>query len=153
MATILESYWNIKVNMDSGMKTAKPGPEAIWQYQELLYRIEVLQVCQMFQKSAPESTDIKVLTPHYHMLSAYIKNLTLERRGGFCNDQESLKQRETAHSSLMRVVDDFTNRFRSFAHSSDANRYGKEIASVIQTVLPSWIQYRETCITIKREVA
>lgn len=153
MATILETYWNIKVNMDSEMKSAKPGSSQVWLYQELLYRIEVLQVCQLFQRSAPESADPKVLAPHYQMLNAYIENLTLERRCGANSGEEAQKIRDTAHGNLRRVVEDYRKRLGSFAPGNDAGRYYKEITSVIQTVLPAWIQYRQAYIDIRKEAA
>ena len=153
MGTMLERYWAIKVDMDSGMQTAKPPPEQIWQYQELLYRIEVLQACRMFQKTAPESADVKVLTPHYQMLNAYIENLTLERRGCAANSGDMQAQRDTARGNLRRVVEDYRKRFGSFAPGNDAGRYGKEISSVIKAVLPAWIQYRQACTEISKEVA
>ena len=152
MATTLEIYWNIKVDMDSEMQTLKPEPEQIWQYQELLYRIEVLQVCQMFIKSVPESADAKVLTPHYQMLNAFIENLTLERRGCANNSGDAQAQRDTAHGNLLRVVEDYRKRFSSFSPDNDAGRYCKEISLVIQTVLPAWLQYRQTCTEINKEV-
>jgi hypothetical protein len=153
MATILETYCNIKENMDSKMKSAKPGSAQIWLYQELLYRIEVLQVCQLFQRSAPESADPKALAPHYQMLNAYIENLTLERRFGANNGEDAQKVRDTALGNLRRVVEDYRKRLGSFAPGNDAGRYIKEVASVIQTVLPAWIQYRQACIEIKKEAA
>jgi len=153
MATMLETYWNIKANMESGISTEKPGPAQVWLYQELLYRIEVLQVCQFFQKSSPESADPKALTPHYQMLNAYIENLTLERRFGANNGDDVQKIRDTAHGNLRRIVEDYRKRFSSFAPGGDVGRYCKEVASVIQTVLPAWIQYRQTYIEIKKEAA
>ena len=153
MATTLETYWNMKVDMDSEMQNAKPASGQIWLYQELLYRIEVLQACQMFKKSAPESADSKVLAPHYQMLNAYIENLTLERRGCPDNGRETQAQRDTAHGNLRRVVEDYRKRFSSFSPGNDVRRYGIEISSLIQTVLPAWIQYRQTCTEINKEAA
>jgi len=145
MATILENYLGLKTTLDAGMQTAKPGPAQIWQYQELLYRIEVLQACQMFQKSAPESTDGKILCQHYQMMDAYIQNLLQERQNVAGKDRQPT---QTAYNSFFGVVSDYRKRFGSFAPGNDAGKYGKEIAAVVRAVLPAWIQYRETYVTI-----
>ena len=153
MATILESYRNMKTAHESGIQTGNAGQVSVWTYQELLYRIEVLEVCQMFVKSAPQSADSKVLSPHFQMFNAYIENLTLERGRGANNDGNAQKQRETAHGNLRVIVDDYRRRFGNISLNGDAGRYGKEIAGVIQTVLPAWIQYRDTVTEIKKEAS
>jgi hypothetical protein len=151
MATLLESYNSIKEGMDTGMKSVKFSPSQIWEYQELLYRIDVLLVCQMLQKSAPESVDVKVLVPHYQMMDAYIENITSERRISADNGEIPTKLRDTAYGNLRRIVGDYRKRFGSFASGDDTGRYGKEISLVLQTVLPAWIQYRQACTEINKE--
>jgi len=151
MATLLEKYWNMKISLDAGMKTAKPGPAQIWEYQELLYRIEVLQVCQMFLQSAPESVNTGDLLPHYQIMNAYIENLVLERRSAAECGDTAIKIRDTAYDNLRSIIDDYRKRFGSFSPGNDASRYGKEISMVCQTVLPAWVQYRQTCTYIKEE--
>jgi len=153
MATILETYWNIKVNIDSEMKNTKLDPIQIRQYQELLYRIEVLQVCQMFQRSAPESTDAKALVTHYQMLDAFIEALTLERLRHDNSNEDAQTKCDTAHGSFRRVIEDYRRRFGSFTPGNDAGRYSKEVSSVLQSVLPAWIQYRQTCIELSKEAS
>ena len=150
MATILENYLNLKTTLDAGMHTAQFGPAQIWQYQELLYRIEVLQVCQMFLKSAPASTDGKMLCSHYQMMDAYIQNLLQERQNFMGQDKEPC---QTAYNSFFGVVCDYRKRFGSFSPGNDAGKYGKEIAAVVRAVLPAWIQYRETCVAIPAKEA
>ena len=150
MATILENYLNLKTTLDAGMQAAKPDPAQIWQYQELLYRIEVLQVCQMFLKSAPESADVKTIVPHYQMMDAYVQNLMQERQNVAGQDKQPC---QTAYNSFFGVVSDYRKRFGSFAPGNDTGKYGKEIAAVIRAVLPAWIQYRETCVAILQKEA
>ena len=150
MATILENYLNLKSMLDAGMQAAKPDPAQIWQYQELLYRIEVLQTCQMFQKSAPESADVKTILPHYQMMDAYVQNLMQERQNAPGPDKQMF---QTAYNSFYGIVSDYRKRFGSFAPCNDTGKYGKEIAAVIRTVLPAWIQYRETCVALAKKEA
>ena len=143
MATLLETYIDLKNSFDN-----EAGPNQIWEQQELLYRISVLETCQRFVKTAPHSANPKELLGHYQMLDAYLHNLTLERRFGTRNDK---KQCDTAHGNLLQVIQDYRKRFGSFAPGNDANCYRNTIASVIQTVLPVWTQYRQTYTEINKE--
>ena len=151
MPTMLETYQAGKNSFDTSIQTAMPAPDQIWIQQETIYRIEVLETCQMFAKTAPQSVDVQVLSPHYQMVDAYIQNLTQERRYGMSAGEETKKQRETAYSNFLRVIQDYRARFGSFSPGGDTGCYRKTISKVIQTVLPVWIQYRQTYIEIKRE--
>ena len=153
MATMLECYQAQKINFDNGTRIAMPDPAQIWRQQELLYRIEVLEACQMFVKTAPNSADLNILVSHYQMVDAYIHNLTLERRYGMNSNDETKKQRDTAFNSLSLVIESYRKHFGSFTPDNDIGCYRKTITSVIQTVLPVWIQYRQTYIEIKKETA
>ena len=153
MATLLEKYIERKNSFDGRMQAAMPSPDDVWQQQELLYRIEVLEACQMLGKAAPRSADPKDLCWHYQMADAYFQNLTLERRYGASADEKLKQQRETAHGSLLCVIQAYRKNFASFAPGNDADCYRKEITKVIQTVLAVWIQYRQTYVEIIREAA
>jgi len=151
MATLLETYLARKNIFDGAFQTAMPGLDQIWRQQETLYRLEVLETCQMFVKSAPNTTDTEILIPHYQMVDAYIQNIALERKYGVIPTEEVKKQRETASGNLSLIIQDYRKRFGSFAPGNDAGSYRKAIAGVIQTILPVWIQYRQTYIEIKKE--
>ena len=56
-------------------------------YQEVLYRIEVLEACKMFSKTAPVTTEMKPLVTHYQMVDAYLQCLSRERRIGMPADE------------------------------------------------------------------
>jgi len=143
MATLLEVYYNKKLDSDHKMETGSLNPAQMWEYQELLYRIEVLSVCQMLIKSSPKSTDTTQLVPHYQIMDAYLETLMNERKNGadkelppdFC---------ETALDSLRRIADDNRKRFSSFTPGNDNEAYKKEVFATLQTVLTAWIQYRQT---------
>ena len=107
----------------------------------------------MFVKAAPQSADTKDLFWHYQMVDAYIQNLSLERRYAMDASENLQKQRETARGNLLRVIQDYRNRFTSFAPGNDASCYRETVAKVIQTVLPVWLQYRQTYTEIKKEAA
>ena len=153
MATMLECYIASKDSFDNGMRTAMPGPCLIWRQQELLYRIEVLEACQMFVKTAPQSAETKDLLWHFQMVDAYFQNLTLERRYGSSVDEKQKNQRDTAHGNLLQIIQDYRKRLGSFAPGNDVGCYKKTITNVIQTVLPVWVQYRQTYVEITKEAA
>ena len=153
MATLLENYYIYKNNFDIGSQAAMPGPDQVWQQQELLYRIGVLETCFMFVKTAPRSTSANELLWHYRMMDAYFQSLTTERRYSYDVGGDVKAQRETAHGNLLQVMQDYRGRFGSFAPGTDIECYRKMISKVVQTVLPAWVQYRQTYIEIMREVA
>jgi hypothetical protein len=147
MATLLETYQGKKAVFENALKTSKPAPAYIWEYQELVYRIEVIETLRMFTMSAPIVLEMGQLTTHYQMFNAYIQHLLKERRTGGLNENAK-KQRDTAHGSFAAVVDDYRKRFSSFNPSGEADRYRKEISAVICAVIPVWVQYREAQIKI-----
>jgi hypothetical protein len=153
MATLIESYAASRTNFESSLQTALPGPQQVWQQQEILYRIEVLEVCQMFCKTAPRSINPQDLLLHYQMVDAYFQNLITERRYGVCLDEKLKPQRETAHGSLLKVVQDYRTQFGSFAPGEDVECYRKTIANVIRTILPVWTKYRQMYIEVPKEAS
>ena len=113
----------------------------LWTYQELLYRIEVLEVFQMFHRTAPCTTDAKVLCGHYQMVDAYIHHLSMERQYGKPADDIQKKHRETALGNLGKVIADYRKRMNSF-RATTAEAYGKEVGAIIQNVVIVWVQHR-----------
>ncbi len=75
MATLLEQYNNLKTDMTAKIAEGKMPGEQMLAYQEVLYRICVLETCQGFCKSAPVSVDAKALTYHYQLSDGYIRML------------------------------------------------------------------------------
>jgi hypothetical protein len=146
--TILERYWKIRLDFKESYAETIPGPAQLWNFQELLYRIEVLEVFQQFKNAAPFSTDKKVLVPHYMVVNTYVENLKKERDLPAASNPEIQKQRETALVSLCSVVDDYRKRYASYKPKSP-EQYQKDIGQTIGTVLPAWIQYRNTINEIK----
>ena len=125
----------------------------VWQYQELLYRIEVLEVCKMLLRAAPESANPKDLHWHYQMVDAYFQVLLSERRYGINANENQKQLQNTAYGSVAKVIQDYRKRLSSFSPGSDANCYQKTITDVIHTVLAAWIQYRQTYIEVAKEAA
>lgn len=119
------------------------------QYQELLYRIEVLSASQAFCQTAPITTEVSVLSSHYQLVDAYIQCLTKERRLGRPADQTLKAKRQTASETFDKVVLDCRKRFSSFA-PTDQNQYRKCVSSLINTILPVWLQLRNTYVNINK---
>jgi hypothetical protein len=151
MATLLENYYDRTNKFDSNILATIPGLEQVLQQQELFYRISVLEACQMFIKTSPKSADTKDLLWHYRILDAYFQNLIVERRFSDCTNEIMQKLRNTAHGNLLKVIEDYRKRFGSFKPGDDVDCYRKAISRVIQTVIPVWIQYRQTYIEITQE--
>lgn len=148
MATLLETYISQRGDLDECLKKEGLTAEQVWQYQELIYRIGALQTCQMLTKTAPASMNMNMLVVHYRLSDAYFQQLMRERMIGPVTDEEGKKRRETAQNSLNKIILDYRKRFSSFCAEAP-DQYPREISKVVNTVLPAWIQYRNTFLDIK----
>lgn len=84
MATALEKYYGMKESMNAAIAQGKLPVEHLLAHQEVLYRINVLETCMNFCKTAPVTPDMRVLTYHYQLTDAFIQCMLLERRLGPC---------------------------------------------------------------------
>lgn len=150
MATYLTEYNTLKTSMTQQAAASGMSLEQLMVYQELLYRIEVLETCQTLCKSAPATTNVPDLCGHYKLVDAYILCMMKERRLGQPAEQKLKEQRETAFSNFDRVVTDCRKRFSSFQPSAP-EQYKTSIGRMINTVLPVWLQFRNTYINIARQ--
>lgn len=149
MATVLENYLSQRKWVEGEMAQAQVTPAHVWWYTELIYRISVLETCQMLCRTAPISVEVKVLLGHYQMVDAYIKCMVSERAYGPDRGPDTQKERDAAQANLERVVQDYRKRFSSFAPSAP-DFYGKELSKVVNTVLPAWLQFRNTFVPLKK---
>ena len=150
MATVLENYYSLRSEVDKRIAQGSASADAIWWHGELVYRIGVLETCQMFCKTAPVTMDVQALLGHYKMLDTYVQCLALERRYGPNRGPDTQKERDAAQNNLGRVIEDYRKRFSSFAPSAPEN-YSREISRVVQTLLPAWLQFRNTFVPIKKK--
>lgn len=72
MATLLEKYTDLRTGLVEKVMNGVLPLDKVLVYQEILYRIDVLESCQLFVKTAPVTTDTKVLAYHYQMWDVYI---------------------------------------------------------------------------------
>ena len=145
MATTLEQYYQTKQQLNAKMAEGKFTNDQLLGYQELMYRISVLESCMMFLKTAPFSTDTSILGFHYKVVDALFTCMLQERQFGLPADEKVKKQRATALENLQLVINSFRRPFQSFAPNTP-EVYRETISKMITTVLPVWLQYRYTYI-------
>ena len=80
MATVLENYYALRGELEQRMAQAPINAVDLWYYGEIVYRVGVLETCQMYLRSAPVSMNTPELLGHYQMMDAYVQSLALERR-------------------------------------------------------------------------
>ena len=147
MATILDQYREKQNDIRSKVAENSLMLEELLTMQELNYRICVLETFQTFCKSAPITMDTKAMGYHFQMVNAYVKFVLNERRFGPKTDADGQKKRETALASFERVVQDGKKRFTSFSAGTN-EQYKKSISQYVNTILPVWMQYRNTYINL-----
>lgn len=147
MATILDQYREKQNEIRSKVAENSLMLEELLTMQELNYRICVLETFQTFCKSAPITMDTKAMGYHFQMVNAYVKFVLNERRFGPKTDADGQKKRETALASFERVVQDGKKRFTSFSAGTN-EQYKKSISQYVNTILPVWMQYRNTYINL-----
>ena len=145
MATTLEQYYQTKQQLNAKMAEGKFTNDQLLGYQELMYRISVLESCMMFLKTAPVSTDTSILGFHYKVVDALFTCMLQERQFGLPADEKVKKQRATALENLQLVITSFRRPFQSFAPNTP-EVYRETISKMITTVLPVWLQYRYTYV-------
>lgn len=149
MATVLENYYGYRQQLLQRMAQPPISPADLWLYGEILYRIGVLETCQMYLRSAPITREVPCLQGHYMMLDAYVQNLARERRYGPNRGPDTQKEWDAAQVNLERVIQDYRKRFSGF-QPAEPDAYQKEIGRVITTLLPAWLQYRNTFVPLQK---
>ena len=149
MATVLENYYGIRRELEQRITQNPVTAASMWCYGEILYRTGVLETCQMYLRTAPISIETTALLGHYQMLDAYVQSLARERRYGPDRGPDTKKEREAAQNNLGRVIQDYRKRFASF-HPASPEPYRNEINRVITTLLPAWLQYRNSFVHVKK---
>lgn len=145
MATTLEQYYQTKQQLNTKMADGKFTNDQLLGYQELMYRISILESCMTFVKTAPLSADLKAMCFHYQVVDSLFTCMLQERQFGIPADEKLKKQRATALENFGTVVTSFRKQFQSFAPSTP-EAYKENITRMINAVLPAWLQYRYTYI-------
>lgn len=145
MATTLDQYYQTKQQLTARFAEGKGTSDQILGYQELMYRISILESCMSFIKTAPVTADMKAMSFHYQVVDSLFTCMLQERQFGIPADEKLKKQRATALSNLNTVIISFRKQFQSFAPATP-EAYRENISRMINTVLPAWLQYRFTYI-------
>lgn len=152
MASILTQYQDRhSVICEQIAENSLPLDELI-QVQELNYRIGVLETFQSLAKTAPISTDTKVLGQHYQIVDVCVRYLLSDHKFGTATDENGKKKRETAYKALEDIIRDNRKRFSSFSAETQ-DHYKRCITNCVNTVLPMWLQFRDTYIKINLQEA
>lgn len=147
MATLLEDYKQKQASVSQQVIHDTFPVDHLLQYQEMLYRIDVLESCLAFVRTAPTTADHRIVGYHYRIVDSFLTCLLQERHLGPAADEKLRKQRETALSNLQTVVFTFRKKFQSFA-PTNPQAYQKEIQTMINTILPAWISFRNTYVAL-----
>lgn len=150
MATILEKYNEAKTRKMEQAMAGAMTPDKLLQFQELMYRVNILETCMCLCKTAPVTMDPKTMVFHYKVVDAFLMCMVTERRVGQPADEKQKAKRETALANLQQVIQSCRKQFASFAPRTQ-EQYKADITRMVNTVLPAWIQYRETYTTVKEE--
>ena len=147
MATILEQYQQKRESYRSQIAADSFPPDELMNLQEMNYRICVLETFQSMLRVIPITTDLQVIAKHFQVVYFYMELLLKERKFGPKMNEVQKQKRDTALTSLETVVHDGKERFMSFTAPS-LDSYKKSIEKYCNTVLPMWMQYRETYISL-----
>lgn len=147
MATILEQYRARQGAMHAQLETGNLSTEDLLVMQELNYRIGVLETFECLCLSAPITLDTIIMGIHFQLVEICVHFTIAERKFGMKTDVEGERKRETACRSFEQVVADGRKRFSNFSATSQEH-YKNCISNYIRTILPVWMQYRNTYITL-----
>lgn len=147
MATILEQYRDQQNTIRAQLGAGSLSPEDLLAMQELNYRICILETFESFCKSAPITLDTRAMGLHFQVVDAYVRFTLTERKFGPRVDADGQKKRDTAYRSFEQVAVDGRKRFSSF-NATTQDQYKNCINNYIRTILPVWMQYRNTYINL-----
>lgn len=147
MANILAEYVAAQDEMLVKVAGKELPLESVIEFQELNYRIDVLETCKALTITAPITTEVKKMGFHYQLTEKILTALTNEHKFGPAVNEDSKKKREAALSALDRVIQDGRRRFRSFKATSQ-EQYKDTVTKFIGAVLNVWVQYRNTYVKI-----
>ena len=150
MATYLDDYNNRKLSFAPLLLAGKMTLRDTVVYQELLYRIQVLETCQLLCKTAPVTTDTRELVCHYQLVDAVLFCAGKEHAFGIPVQEQGKARRKAAGENLAKIVADCRKRFSSFQAKSP-EQYRHSISAMVGKVLVAWVQLRNTYVPIGEE--
>ena len=152
MATILAELQKKQANIKEQIDANSLPLDGLLVMQELNYRISVMETFQALVKTAPLSTDTSVLRQHYGIFDVSLRYLLKDHKFGIATDDNGKKKRETAEKAVTDVILTNQKKFSSFVAETQ-NQYKRYVSECANTVLPMWLQFRDTYITINLQEA
>jgi len=120
-----------------------------WVYQEVSYRIHVLESLRALSMTAPEGMDSHQLFAHFTWVDAFITFMAGERLYAPSQDPDERKRQETAMKTLQEIIASAKGKFRNYAPASP-KQYRQDITTLIKVIIPPWMQYRDTYFKLDR---
>ena len=144
--SLLQDYVVLKNEIEDRMEGAL-AVNYLLDYQELAYRVCVLETLKTFSESVPDVEDEKAIHYYGKALAAYLKGLADAHKFAPKADKETLKKRETALNALCSVCEDAGKKIAAYT-PSNRKEYAKDMAKMIKPVTIVWAQYRNTLVAI-----
>lgn len=143
----LEQYIEKRAELDEQIKANSLPPESLLVYQELNYRIDVLSTFKAFCKAAPLTTDRAVMSYHYSLSYKLTEGILREHQIGEKTDDAGKQKRGAAQTALDRAISSGCRPFVNY-NPKKQEQYRTDYAAYINSILPLWIQYRNTYVNI-----
>lgn len=152
MATMLSQLMQKQAEIKEQISENSLPLDELLAMQEINYRINVLETFLSLVKTAPLSSDTKVLVHHYNIFDVCLRYLLKDHKIGSPTDDNGRKRRETAEKAVLDVIIANQKKFTSFIAESQ-DHYKRCISEYANTVLPVWLQFRDTFVQIKLQEA
>lgn len=118
-------------------------------YQELSYRVSVLETWKVLIDYAPDWSDVEAVKEHKALLIPFCKQLPYEHLMGIPEPTEKeIKKASTAQKVLETVLEDCLMRVTQF-DSTSGQSYRDAICGIISAISKVWLQFRMTLLDVK----
>lgn len=147
---LIEQYQKSGKLLEEQLLGCECSVKKVVELQELKYRISVLSTMRMFEGSAPIDGTLDDIAYHFRILTKYIGFLIEERKMGKKTDEAGQKKRKTAAEALESVFESKKEEYEEYDFEENPSTYMKFVNGVICTVIPAWVQYRDSYIDVSK---
>ena len=147
---LIEQYQRSGKLLEEQLADGKCSVKKVVEVQEVKYRISVISTMRSYELSAPIGGAMDDINFHFRVFMKYIAFLIEERRMGKKTDEAGQKKRETALEFFENVFESKKAEFEEYDFEEKPAAYAKYVKEVIGTILPAWVQYRDTYIDISK---
>lgn len=143
---LLQDYVITKNEMEDRMEGVT-AHNYLLEYQELAYRVCVLQTLKVFTESVPDINDEKAVRYYGKATSAFLRQLPDEHTFAPKVNDDGIKKRETALKALRSACEDACAKLGDYKPSAQ-DLYSKEVSKMLKPVITIWAQYRDALVPI-----